>query len=77
LLWNSKYPVDFFYRKKHNIAFGSPEHRAANFIYMLIDLKEDSFVEEYFKNKDSKNKFENLSQKQIDYDFEHINLDEL
>jgi hypothetical protein len=41
LAWNAKWPMDKYIRNKYNILFGSPEHRALNFIDMSIELKED------------------------------------
>jgi len=42
--WNRKYPIDRYIRKKYNILFGSPEHRALNFIDMSIEFKEDIII---------------------------------
>lgn len=44
LEWNQRYPFDRYIRKKYNILFGSPEHRALNFIDMSIEFKEDIII---------------------------------
>lgn len=41
LEWNIRYPFDRYIRKKYNILFGSPEHKALNFIDMSFEYKED------------------------------------
>ena len=34
--WHSGFILDYWWRRKHNVAFGSPEHRRMNFIDMYI-----------------------------------------
>ena len=36
-----KFTFDYWWRKKYNIAFGSPQHREMNFIDMFIEYKEE------------------------------------
>lgn len=54
--WNNLFPFDRYFRKKYNIAFGSPEHRALNQIDMYIDIMEDKFFNKYFKEIEEKQK---------------------
>jgi hypothetical protein len=42
--WNARYPIDRYIRKKYNIAFGSTEHRALDFVSMTIEYVEDKLV---------------------------------
>ena len=44
LEWNARWPFDYYIRKKHGIIFGSPEHRALNFIDMAIEYAEDNVL---------------------------------
>ncbi len=85
--WNQKWPIDFWWRKKYNISFGSEEHRQANFIQMYYEWYEAEAMKKWYsddededpaeKDRDvtdvsgSKNK---LSQKEIDVDFDSIDL---
>lgn len=39
--WNLNYPIDRWWRQKHNIAFGSKEHKASSLIYQRIEFEED------------------------------------
>jgi hypothetical protein len=49
--WNTRFPVDRWWRKKYNLAFNSPTHRESNFIDQLIEYEEDALFDELV-NKD-------------------------
>lgn len=40
LKWNATWHFDFWYRKKHNIAFNSPEHRELNQVDQKLNYLE-------------------------------------
>jgi len=42
--WDSEHPVDFWYRRKFRIPFGSPEHLATSFIDQQIWHEEQEMV---------------------------------
>ena len=76
--WHSDFILDYWWRKKHNVPFGSPEHRAMNFIDMLIEYQEDEEVrrarkravmEEYEDSGGMK-----ISQEEIDSDYDNLDL---
>lgn len=76
--WHSDFLLDYWWRKKHNVAFGSPEHRAMNFIDMLIEYKEDEELRR-MKEKIEKEEWEDVggvkvSQEEIDSDYESLDL---
>ena len=48
--WNSKFPVDRWWRVKHKIPFMSPIHREANFIDMLFEFEEDNLFNGFEEN---------------------------
>ena len=57
LEWNSKFPVDKWWRDKHGIAFMSKKHKAVSFFEQLFEFYEDIMVlesktkqEEYIPN---------------------------
>jgi len=54
--WNSTFPLDYRWRKKHNISFGSDKHLLMNQIDIYIDIQEDNLIKKYFKDKDKKEK---------------------
>jgi len=60
--WDSNYPIDYWWRKKHNIAFNSHEHKQACLIDMRIEYEEDKLLEQYHQNQ--KIKEENLEEYQ-------------
>lgn len=41
VIWNAKFPVDRWYRKKYNIPFNSPKHRECSFIDQLREYTEE------------------------------------
>ena len=42
--WNL-FPLDYWWRKKYNIPFGSKKHREMSFIDMAIEWKEEKIIE--------------------------------
>ena len=48
LQWNIQYPIDRWFRQKHKIPFGSPQHRVLSFIDMRFEWEEDLL---FFKNE--------------------------
>lgn len=80
ITWNKKYPIDCWWRRKYNVPFGSERHRQANFIQMFFDYQEQKMVEksleEYRKRKSTEGAgvTKDLSQEQIDYDFDNLDL---
>lgn len=84
----SKFLIDLWWRKKYNVPFGSPAHRSMNFIDMAIEYQETLFWNKTLRSPEE-NEMENyiddllgeketvkMSQKEIDEDFENLNLDE-
>ena len=84
-----KFPLDYWWRKKYNIPFGSQQHRDMNFIDMLIEYREDIVVNkyqsEYIRKQeeqdnrdlgltDKESKVVHMSQQQIDDDYENLDL---
>lgn len=39
--WNVNFPIDRWWRKKHNIAFNSSAHREISFLDQLFEFEED------------------------------------
>lgn len=76
--WHSNFIIDLWWRKKHNVAFGSDAHRSMNFIDMYIEYREDENIrhlheQEYQIDDVSGVK---VSQKEIDEDYENLDLKE-
>jgi hypothetical protein len=44
--WDSRFPIDRWWRKKYNIAFNSHSHRESSFIDQLIEYEEDILFRE-------------------------------
>lgn len=44
--WDTRFPIDRWWRKKYTSAFNSPSHRESNFIDQLIEYEEDQLFQE-------------------------------
>lgn len=77
--WHSNFIIDLWWRKKHNVAFGSEAHRSMNFIDMYIEYREDESIrllrEQEYQIDDISGSVK-VSQKEIDEDYENLNLEE-
>lgn len=79
-VWQNDFILDYWWRKKYNVAFGSPEHLSMNFIDMYIEFQEEIQIK---KEKEMLERVENgyegnvpVSKKEIDDDYDNINLEE-
>lgn len=52
--WNSRFPIDRWWRKKYNVAFNSSVHRESSFIDQLIEFEEDRLFESFLKGNEYK-----------------------
>jgi hypothetical protein len=44
--WNSQWRYDFWWRTRYEVAFGSPEHRAANQVDIYFEYVENRMYQE-------------------------------
>ncbi len=49
--WDVRFPIDRWWRQKHNVPFNSLTHRESNFIDMYTEFVEDRMVEEMLKEE--------------------------
>ena len=92
--WHN-FPFDYWWRKRHGIAFGSAAHREMSFLDMYIEWREDLMItralerhdedggwtEEDFENiglssKEDMGKVVHLTQKEIEKDYEDLDLEQ-
>jgi hypothetical protein len=87
-LWNGKYPFDLAWRIKHNIQFGSSEHKSMDFISMLFNLIQEKELDDFMNkgNKelddDENQLFDNkdvikMTKEEIKEEFENLDIDNL
>jgi len=57
LWWNSTYPIDYWWRQKYSIPFGSEKHQAQSILDMRIEFEEDLLVAEQRLEKLKKEKY--------------------
>lgn len=83
-----QFPLDYWWRKKHNVPFGSQQHRDMNFFDMLVEYREEfvmnKLIEKYKKDEEQKQNEKiglqenedvvNMSKEQIDDDYENLDL---
>ena len=78
--WHSGFILDYWWRKKYNVPFGSLKHRSMNFIDMYIEYQEEIEIKNLReKKKKSEEEFDeniHVSQEEIDEDYEKLNLEE-
>ena len=51
--WNNRFPLDRWWRIKHNVSFMSPAHRESSFLYQLMEFEEDYLSGKINKDFDS------------------------
>lgn len=51
LNWNLRYPIDRWWREKHNVSFNSEVHRVSSFIDQLIEYEEDKMFRQLIKEE--------------------------
>lgn len=84
-----RFPIDYWWRKKYGIPFGSKQHREMNFIDMLIEYREDLIINKAIaENNTEQDRYENeilgltddgneiikLSDSEISEDYENLDL---
>lgn len=70
------FPLDYWWRKKYNVPFGSKQHREMSFIDMAIEWKEENIIENVTnpKKDDDYIGTVKLTAKEIDEDYENLDL---
>lgn len=72
--WNN-FPIDYWWRKKYNVPFGSKAHREMNFIDMLIEYQETLvMIRGSYSDEET---VEEINQQEIDDDYDNIDIDKI
>ena len=50
--WNYRFPVDYWWRRKHKVAFNSPKHRISNFWDQMFEYHEDMMYKSFEKSEE-------------------------
>lgn len=85
--WNKQWPIDYWWRKKYNVPFGSETHRKANFIQMYYEYYEEKILRKWYSQESADVESQELesslyktkqgkkmSKQEIDRDFDNIDL---
>jgi hypothetical protein len=74
-----KFPIDYWWRKKYKVAFGSAQHREMSLIDMFIEYKEEvnmlKLKKQLEKEEEQNPNAVPISQEEIDDDYENLDLD--
>ncbi len=54
LTWNSRFPIDLWWRRKYNVPFGSSQHREMSHWDMFLEYTEIKLAIEWQKSLESK-----------------------
>lgn len=77
LEWNRKFPVDLWWRRKHNVAFMSEVHKSTNFLDQLFEYEEERIQNELIQEElrkqgllkeDNKSKEEQIQEMSNEFD---------
>lgn len=52
--WNNRFPLDRWWRIKHNVSFMSLAHRESSFLYQLMEFEEDKLYLKEFQTERGK-----------------------
>ena len=74
--WNNLYPLDRWWRKKYNIPFNSPKHRAVSYIDIYYEWLEDHMFEEFIEREGEELKKLDHYQKTGQWLFDQTNTEE-
>lgn len=76
LHWDNALPFDLWWRKKHNIAFNSSAHKEVSFFDQVFEYKEHLMLKRDLETDEfTKDEMKyNMSQKEIDEEFENLDL---
>lgn len=61
LEWNSRFPIDLWWRRKYNVPFGSSQHLEMSHWSMFLEFTETQLVEKWKKSSESKELAQDLA----------------
>lgn len=64
LKWNMQYPLDRWWREKHDVAFGSLQHKEASLVNMAFEFEEDKYFKKLQEDNDDDLQFTEEEEKQ-------------
>lgn len=72
--WN-RLLLDYWWRKKYKVPFGSSLHREINLLDVLYEYNEEITIKKLLNKIDESNEANGQPQFEIDEDYDSINLD--
>ena len=74
IAWNNRFPLDYWWRKKYRIPFGSKQHREMSHIDMYKEYLEDKMMREKAEQMEAEEKGMTMTSKEVDDAFENLDL---
>jgi len=79
--WLVEYPIDYWWRKKFNVPFGSREHFEQTFINMVVQFEEEKLFKKYQNTEiqyvPGSGEIVNVTDEEQQKRFEELNLDDI
>jgi predicted HAD superfamily phosphohydrolase len=72
--WHTQFLIDFWWRKKYGIPFGSARHREMSLIDMAIEYEEDREIRNMHREVSDVDGGEHLTKQEIDEDYDTLDL---
>lgn len=69
-----QFVIDYWWRRKYNVPFGSAKHREMNLLDMYIEFQEDVIINRISSNIESSGDDVKMSEKEIDEEFDKLDL---
>jgi hypothetical protein len=74
-----RYPIDYWWRDKYRVPFGSRRHREMNLIDIAIEYVERVEIQKYINRDNTEPEYEDpnvvrMTQEDIDKDFDELDL---
>lgn len=58
IVWNNRFPLDRWWRRKYNVSYLSQSHRESSFFSQYYEYHEDSFFKKYYEEKEKEKDLE-------------------
>lgn len=57
IVWNNRFPLDRWWRKKYNVSYLSDKHRESSFFWQYYEYYEEVIFKEYHDKKENEDEF--------------------
>lgn len=72
--WNNKFPLDYWWRQKYKVPFGSKRHTEMSLLDMFRDYLEEQLIKKSRERAEKEQNPDYIPQEEIDRDFENLDI---